>query len=63
MESCKVVLIFDSVDEILRREHLNEILFGSPFTWYYFFSIILQILTLASQSGSEKLKQTARTSF
>lgn len=56
MESCKVVLIFDSVDEILRREHLNENLFGSSFTWYYFFFVILQILTLASQSGSEKVK-------
>ena len=56
MEPCKVVLVFDSVYEILRREHLNENLFGSTFTWYYFFSIILQILTLASQSGSEKVK-------
>lgn len=56
MESFKVVLIFDSVDEILRCEHLNENLFGSSFTWYYFVFIILQILTLAFQSGSEKVK-------
>ena len=48
--------MFDSVDEILRCEHLNENLFGSSFTWYYFFFIILQILTFASQSGSEKVK-------
>ena len=39
METCSVVLTFESVDEILWCDHSNE---TSTFAWYHLFFNILQ---------------------
>ena len=42
METCGVVLTFESVDKILCCDHVNETLFSSTFAWYHLFFSILQ---------------------